>query len=171
MNHRNLVLAAALVAAGCSSVAVPDALHPVNQQHALTAAASGVQIYECRPAKVGGFNWTFVAPDAVLFDQRGRVIGTHGAGPSWQANDGSRVVGTVKARADAPAADAIPWLLLETKSTSSAGVLSAVTSVQRINTVGGIQPANGCDAAAAGTTTRVPYSADYVFFTNDRRPQ
>jgi hypothetical protein len=171
MNHRMTVLAAALIASGCSSLAVPDALNAVNQQRALTAAATGVQIYECRATKSGDYTWTFVAPEAQLFDKQGRSIGTHGAGPFWQSNDGSRVVGAVKARADAPSAGAIPWLLLETKSTATTGSFSAVTSIQRINTVGGVAPAGGCNAAAAGTTLRVPYSADYVFFTNSRRAQ
>ena len=33
------------------------------------------------------------APDASLLDAKGQVIGKHFAGPSWQANDGSIVVG------------------------------------------------------------------------------
>ena len=172
MHRRTIaVIAAALLGSGCSTLLVPQSIQPANERLALTAAATGVQIYECRPAKAGGFEWAFVAPEATLFDQHGRVIGTHGAGPFWQATDGSRVVGSVKARADAPAAGAIPWLLLETKSTAVAGSLSAVTSIQRIHTVGGIAPVAGCGVASAGTTTRVPYSADYVFFTNSRRTQ
>lgn len=160
-----LTLAGALIAAGCASVTpVPSALQPVaNESMAMTLAARGVQIYECRPAKSGtGHEWVFVAPDAELFDSRGRTIGTHGAGPFWQASDGSRVVGSVKARADAPAAAAVPWLLLVTKSTGSVGAFSNVTSIQRINTVGGVAPTTPCQA---GGLARVPYTADYVLFT------
>jgi hypothetical protein len=172
MKHRiTFVFVASLLASGCSTLVVPESIRPANERLTLTAAATGVQIYECRSAKAGGFQWTFVAPEATLFDQRGRVIGAHGAGPFWEATDGSRVVGQVKARADAPAAAAIPWLLLNTKSTAVAGSFSAVTSIQRINTAGGLAPTGGCDAAAAGTTARVPYSADYVFFTHHGRLQ
>jgi hypothetical protein len=40
-----------------------------------------------------------------------------------------------------------------------------VTSIQRVNTVGGSAPANGCDAATVGQEARVHYTADYRFFT------
>ena len=116
-----------------------------------------------------GVEWTFVAPDADLFDAHGMPIGHHGAGPYWQAADGSRVVGTVKARADAPNPGAnpgaIPWLLLTTKSTTAEGAFSAITSIQRVNTVGGIAPATAARRDSAGTSARVPYTADYLFFT------
>jgi hypothetical protein len=167
----SMILAALAVATGaCSSVPpleVPAPLQPAaGETLALTAPARGVQLYECRARKDGaGFEWAFVAPDAELFDAHSRPIGHHGAGPFWQSSDGSRVVGTVKARADAPAANAIPWLLLTTKSTGPAGAFSGVTSIQRVNTVGGVAPAAACDAGLKGTTLRVPYTADYRFFT------
>jgi hypothetical protein len=157
-----------VVAAGCAAPAlqpVPEALQPAGERLALTVPARGVQIYECRARKDGGFEWTFVAPDADLFDAKARPIGRHGAGPFWQASDGSRVVGTLKARAEAPAAGAIPWLLLTTKSVGPAGEFSHVTSIQRINTTGGTAPSAPCTERVRGTTVRVPYTADYVFFT------
>ncbi len=79
--------------------------------------------------------------------------------------DGSRIVGTVKARADAPAGGAIPWLLLTTKSSGPVGAFSDVTSIQRVNTVGGIAPTAPCTAQLIGTPARVSYTADYRFFT------
>jgi hypothetical protein len=39
-----------------------------------------------------------------------------------------------------------------------------VTSIQRVNTSGGIAPKTGCSKAAAGTPARVSYAADYYFF-------
>lgn len=166
------IIPVALIAAGvgCTTpapVRVPEQLRPAGDEFiALTAPARGVQIYECRAAKDGaGFAWAFVAPEAELFDAKSRSIGHHGAGPTWQANDGSRVVATVQARADAPVAGAIPWLLLNAKSTGGAGAFSGVTSIQRINTVGGVAPTASCSAGLGGTTVRVPYTADYVFFT------
>jgi len=108
--------------------------------------------------------WAFVAPQAELFDARGNRIGQHGAGPYWQAADGSRTLGTAKARADAPSADAIPWLLLAARPDGPAGTFSTITSVQRVNTVGGKAPTGGCSASNRGATARVGYSADYHFY-------
>lgn len=152
---------ATLLAAGCAAVAsVPPALDPGSPHKAVaTVAATGVQVYECR-----GSSWAFVAPDARLFDAEGRDIGSHGAGPYWQALDGSRVEGSVKARADAPQAGAIPWLLLATHSTGTAGRFAAVTHIQRIHTDGGQAPGFGCDAQHQGQKLRVPYRAKYRLF-------
>ena len=131
-------------------------------------AARGVQVYECRvdAAAPGGARWVFVAPQAELFDRTGRLVGTHFAGPQWQAADGSRIAGELQARADAPQADAIPWLLLSAKSVGADGRFARVTSVQRVNTRGGQAPRRACDAAAAGETERVPYTADYLLYVS-----
>jgi hypothetical protein len=75
-------------------------------------------------------------------------------------------VGTLKQRADAPVAGAVPWLLLATKSNGPEGSFSRVTSIQRVNTAGGVAPAAGCASDSAGATARVHYTADYYFFTN-----
>lgn len=155
-----------LLLAACAATplaAVPDALAPGHdEQLALTVAARGVQVYECRPGPAGGVpKWTFVAPEAELFDAQGRTVGSHGAGPHWLADDGSRLQGAVKARADAPRADDIPWLLLGTTASGPQGRFSGVTSIQRINTVGGAAPAGGCEAEHVA---RVPYTADYRLF-------
>ena len=148
--------------------AVPAALDPGSDQSSLiTISAKGVQIYECRAQtdKPAGHQWVFVAPEAELFDARGLSIGSHGAGPFWQERDGSRIVGSVKARADAPDRDAIAWLLLSSKAVGAQGAFSKVTSIQRINTAGGLAPATGCNAASVGAAARVPYTADYRFFS------
>ena len=100
-----------------------------------------------------------------LFDARGNRIGRHYAGPHWEAADGSKVVAAVKERADATAADAIPWLLLTAKSAGPEGSFSKVTSIQRVNTVGGVAPQGGCSQATAGAPARINYTADYYFFT------
>jgi hypothetical protein len=165
------VVPALLVVGACTTiVATPEALHPgANTSLAMVVPAKGVQIYECRAKKTAdGFEWAFVAPDANLYDARGRTLGHHGAGPYWQAADGSRVTATVKARADAPTAGNIPWLLLAAADNGNAGSFRGVTHIQRVNTVGGIAPAEGCDAAATGKRARVDYAADYLFFVSSR---
>ena len=149
-------------------VTVPEKLKPgANESLAMIVPAKGVQLYECRARRdqVGGFEWAFVAPEAELFDSRGRKIGQHYAGPHWESTDGSKILGTLKERADAPVAGAIPWLLLAAKSVGPEGSFSNVTSIQRVNTVGGVAPRSDCSQATAGTPARVDYTADYYFFT------
>ena len=148
----------AVLLSGCA-VQVPANLQPANETLTQVVPAKGVQIYECRDAK-----WVFVAPEADLFDRYGGKIGTHYAGPAWEAADGSKVIGAVKARSDAPQAGAIPWLLLSTKSVAGEGSFSKVTSIQRVATVGGVAPAGAC--SQPGGRASVRYSADYYFFTS-----
>jgi len=163
------------VIAGCTSmqpaqplVQVPDKLKAgADETLAMIVPARGVQIYECRAKKdaSGEYEWAFVAPEADLFDAYGARIGKHYAGPHWESNDGSKIVGAVKANSPAAAPDAIPWLLLGAKSVGPEGAFSKVTSVQRVNTVGGIAPKTGCSQATAGAPARVNYTADYYFLT------
>ena len=163
-----LVGACASPQAPTSMVKVPEKLKPgANESLAMIVPAKGVQLYECRArtGQVGGYEWAFVAPEADLFDARGTRTGRHYAGPHWESTDGSKIVGTVKERTDAPVADAIPWLLLAAKSVGPEGSFSKVTSIQRVNTVGGVAPKTDCSQATAGTPARVNYTADYYFFT------
>ena len=151
-----------------SAVNVPDQLKPpANELLEMIVSAKGVQIYECRAKQdqPDGYEWTFVAPEADLFDAAGNKIGRHYAGPHWESADGSKVVGTVRERADAPRADAIPWLLLVTKSVGPQGSFSKITIIQRVNTIGGVAPKTICSQSALGTIARVPYTADYYFLT------
>src|SRR5262249_18004956 len=135
---------------------VPENLRPAaSESLKRVIRAKGVQIYECRNQQ-----WVFVAPEADLFDEKGNRIGRHFAGPTWEAiGDGSKVAGTVKARADAAEAGAIPWLLLSTKSVGGSGYFSDVTSIQRVATHGGTAPGSGCPHD--GLQARVAYTADY----------
>jgi len=147
---------------------VPDKLTPrANESLAMIVPAKGVQIYECRAKKdqAGTYEWAFVAPEADLFDTSGKKIGRHYAGPHWESTDGSKIAGTVKERADSPRADAIPWLLLVAKSVGPQGSFSKITAIQRVNTIGGVAPESNCSQSTVGTTVRIPYTADYYFFT------
>ena len=170
-----LISTASLVAflSGCASsdiamtpVAPENLKVPATQTLSVVAQASGVQIYECNASKADPtrFEWVFKAPEADLFDSAGRKIGKHYAGPSWESNDGSKVQGEVKARDDGPDANAIPWLLLNAKSPSGKGVFGQTQSIQRVGTVGGKAPAQGCSREQAGTVVRVPYKATYYFY-------
>jgi hypothetical protein len=166
LNLRTLALGAVagIFAGAAGAQQVPEALRtPANEQLVVRVHAKGEQIYSC---KVDGAQaaWTLKAPEAQLFDKDGKAFGKHFAGPSWEAIDGSRVVGKAAANAPSPDADSIPWLLVKVVSQEGNGVLTPVTSIQRINTKGGKAPATGCDAGNEGEETRVPYSADYLFF-------
>jgi heme/copper-type cytochrome/quinol oxidase subunit 2 len=143
---------------------VPKELQPpANEQLLLQVHAKGDQVYTCK-ADGAQFAWTLKAPEAQLIDKSGKPLGKHFAGPSWEANDGSRVTGKAVANAPSPDADSIPWLLVTVVSRSGEGVLAHVTSIQRVNTKGGKAPASGCDAAHDSQEHRTPYSADYIFF-------
>ena len=126
----------------------------------------GVQIYSCNTTS-SGFAWGFVAPRANLYNDHGKLIITHFGGPTWQAIDGSRVVGQL---VDFVTVDttAIPWLLLSAASTAAGpdgDRLVATTYIQRIATTGGLAPpASECNATTAGTVAEVPYTADYYFW-------
>ena len=164
-------LAAILAGCAASNVGtnplVPENLKvPAGQTLSLVSPATGVQIYECGAIKVdpARFEWVFKAPEADLFDLSGKKIGKHYAGPTWESNDGSKVVGEVKARDDGPAATAIPWLLLAAKSTSGNGVFGRTQSIQRLYTVGGKAPAQACNKPLLGRDARVPYKATYYFY-------
>jgi|SRR5580704_184560 hypothetical protein len=143
---------------------VPQKLQPpANEQLIMQLHGKGDQIYTCK-ADGGQFGWTLKAPEAQLFDKSGKLYGKHFAGPSWEAGDGSRIVGKAAANAPSPDADSIPWLLVTVVSRSGDGAFARVTSIQRLNTKGGKAPASGCDAAHAGQEVRAAYLADYLFF-------
>lgn len=123
-------------------------------------AAKGVQIYNC-VAKGAANDWAFKAPEALLTDAKGKLFAKHYAGPTWEAPDGSKIVGKAMANEPAPKAGAIPWLLLSVES-SGTGVLAGARFVQRVNTAGGVGPTGSCPAA--GAERRVDYTADYIIY-------
>ena len=123
-------------------------------------AAKGVQIYVCR-VKGGANEWSFKAPEAELVDAQGRPFADAHTGPSWEAPDGSKIVGKVLAYEPAPKAGAIPWLLLSTIPRVR-GYLLACVSSKESTPPGGIGPTGACPTV--GTERRVEYTADYIFY-------
>jgi len=156
---------ALLLSVPLAGAAVADSVLPLSiaalpdETIALKLHAVGMQLYECKPGADGKLVWTFTAPQATLTAD-GKVVGHHGAGPSWELDDGSAITGKAIANAPGTNANDIPWLKLEVASHTGSGKLSDVTSVQRINTVGGILK-DSCDRQGAGRG--MPYAADYVF--------
>ena len=127
--------------------------------------AEGVQIYECKPKKDNPkeYEWVFKAPEAKLFDEAGKEVGKHFAGPTWEVADGGKVVAQVPPEGTVVKPDAIAWLKLKVKSSEGQGWLAGVKYIQRVDTVGGLAPKT-CDASYVGTELRVPYKATYVFY-------
>lgn len=160
-------LPAHAVLAGAAEPTVPSALAiPDGNKLFRVGHAVGVQIYSCSAAPGGG-TWTFVAPRADVYDNHGKLIMTHFAGPTWQARDGSYVVGRKDAGVSVDPT-AVDWLKLSATATSvgpDGDQLAHTTFVQRLNTSGGIAPpASTCDSGTTGTLAAVPYTADYYFW-------
>jgi len=153
------MLLTALIGPVGAAEPLPDAIAAPGESVVLSVHAEGAQVYECKAGSDGKLAWTFREPIATLLVD-GKTVGRHYAGPNWEYSDGSAVAGKVAGSAPGATANDIPWLKLEVASRRGSGVLSDVTTVQRINTQGG-KLAGACDKA--GTFSSAPYSADYVF--------
>jgi hypothetical protein len=154
-----LLLAGSLVSAAAADTPLPDAIAAPGETVVLTMHAEGAQVYECKAGADGKAAWAFREPIATLLVD-GKTAGRHFAGPSWEHNDGSAIVGKVAGSAPGATANDIPWLKLEVVSRRGSGILSPVTTVQRIHTQGG-KLDGACDQP--GAFRNAPYSADYVF--------
>ena len=149
---------------------VPDKIKaPAAEMVVLRAHASGAQIYVCQQGTDHKPGWTLKSPEAELQDQHGANIGRHYAGPTWKFNDGSEVTGKAIARVDSPDSDSIPWLLLAATGHSGKGVLTHVTTIQRVHTKGGQPPAGGCKAAKLNLEVKSSYTADYYFYVPSKQ--
>ena len=137
---------------GCGNLQVP-----AGHEVAFHVYADGVQIYRWT-----GTTWAFLGPEADLFADPGfnGLVGTHYAGPTWESNSGSKVVGRVLERCT-PDPSAIQWLKLEAVYSAGPGVFDGVTFILRVNTVGGLAPTN---PGAVGEVARVPYTTEYYFY-------
>ena len=116
----------------------------------------GVQIYNWN-----GSSWGTAVPEATLFNAEG-IVAIHFAGPTWQSNSGSTVVGALPRKAVMVDPDAIPWLLLKAVNPEGPGIFANTTFIQRVNTTGGKAPSVA--GTFVGQVARVPYTADYFFF-------
>ncbi len=140
-------------------VGFPEAIQAPGEQLVTALHAEGAQIYECKAAADGKLAWTFREPIATLLEN-GKTVGRHYAGPNWEYQDGSAVTGKVAGSAPGETENDIPWLKLEVASRRGNGLLSEVTTVQRVITHGG-KLGGACDKA--GEFKSAPYSADYIF--------
>jgi hypothetical protein len=157
-------LAITVLPVSISAAELPDTIAAPGETLIATIQAQGAQIYECKADAVGELAWQFREPIATLFEN-GQTVGRHYAGPHWELIDGSVVSGKVAGRAPGPTANDIPLLKLEVTSRRGTGRLSAVTTIQRLNTKGG---ATDGTCETLGAFLSVPYSADYAFYKKTR---
>src|SRR5215467_8104881 len=96
----------------------------------------GFQIYTWN-----GTSWGTAVPDAVLFNGESAVVATHFAGPSWESNSGSLVVGALPPDGIIIMdTNSIPWLRLKALTAEGPGIFANTTYIQRVNTTGGKAP-------------------------------
>lgn len=160
-----LALASSLIlTAATASTNPPDSIAARGETMLVTVHAHGAQVYECKSDASGALVWTFREPIATL-TLDGKTVGRHYAGPNWEWSDGSVVV--AKASGSAPGATErdIPLLRLDVTTRHGSGMLSGVTTIQRLNTSGG--KASG-PCPHTGDLMSVPYAADYAFYRKAR---
>src|SRR5258708_16232964 len=158
---------AMLLAGGLTALAGTDNCAPeVPGQIAVSATTNkvhfqgfgvGVQIYTWN-----GVSWGSAVPEATLFDTDGNIVAIHFAGPRWESNSGSIVLGAVVQPTVTVDTNAIPWVRLRAVSTEGSGIFADTTFIQRVNTMGGKAPS--ADGAFVGQGARVPYTAGYLFY-------
>jgi hypothetical protein len=154
-----LTLALGTLLSGTAFAQVPDAIAAPGESVVATFHGEGAQIYDCKADAGGKLTWQFREPIATLLAD-GKTVGRHYAGPNWEATDGSAVTGKAVANVPGTTPGDIPWLKLEVTARRGAGTLAGVTTVQRINTRGGVL-SGACDRAGAYFSAH--YAADYVF--------
>jgi Protein of unknown function (DUF3455) len=167
------VLAAASLSATIAMAEIPDEIAVPGEIPATALHAEGAQIYECEANPDNKLAWQLREPEAALILD-GNTVGRHYASLHWEHvdatallwvhNDGSSVKAKVVARVAGVTPNDIPWLKFHVVSQNGNGAFYGVTSVQRINTQGGMVE-GACDRA--GSYLSVPYSADYVFWRVD----
>src|SRR5882724_8241157 len=131
-----LLLSGTSMSTKAAETPLPEAIAAPGETAVLTLHAEGAQVYECKAGTDGKLAWAFREPIATLLVD-GKTVGRHSAGPNWEHSDGSAVVGKAAGNAPGATQNDTLWLKLEVISRRGSGVLSGVTTVQRINTQGG----------------------------------
>ena len=148
-----------------ADISIPSSIKPPQGNNPLiTLHAKGDQIYQCTLAG-GQYSWQLQAPNARLYDNHNQIVGNHYSGPVWEYKEGSRVVGKVLNKIDVAPESSISWLLVEVVSHKGNGFFSGVSFINRVNTAGGLFPKVICDSNHLGGEKRIPYTADYIFYT------
>ena len=152
--------------ANAAPLNVPGSIQtPGDAAYFFETKAGGYQVYRCEADSADGYHWALKSPDATLYDAQGNPFGSHHAGPAWQANDGSHIIGEVKAKVASPDdANSVAWLLVKVKDWGGEGVFNKVTYVNRVNTEGGHAPKDTCNQIHLGDEYRARYTTTYYFY-------
>jgi hypothetical protein len=171
--QRFTVLSSALFLGACavtmpySQAQLPsDVRAPQGHQVMWETVANGELTYQCRAKAqmADQFEWVFVGPKAQLKDRSGKQVGQYFGPPAtWKVDDGSEVSGAQVAVSPAGAGN-IPLQLVKANPAKGGNHFNGVSFVQRVNTKGGVAPADPCNAAMLSATKVVPYQADYIFY-------
>lgn len=163
---------------------VPENIEvPAGYQLFLSGHAVGTQNYICAPAATAsGVDWLFIGPQATVFDADVQQILTHyqsknpfrgdALHATWQDSEDTSAVWAVKRAGSSDpryvSKKAIEWLLLEVTGAevgpTGGNRVSGATFIQRVNTVGGLKPAEGCTQSTLNSRQLVYYEADYYFY-------
>lgn len=171
MGNRSLFLAAglalALPAAAISEPANISSLlrAPASEMPAFVLNGNGAYIYQCRqsPLNANAYEWAFVVPDATLYEGA-RSTARHATVGLFEAlSDRSSISGIVRT-SQAAGVQNLPWVLMRAQPMGETGLFAGVTSIQRVNTVGGAAPTSGCGPDNVGGESRVAFQADYYFY-------
>ncbi len=177
---RALLSACALLAlSGCATSAQPptandslpaDLRASPNEVLKEVLTANGDQTYVCRrtPSAVAGGSqllWAEQGSEATLVAADKQSAGTVVPGPHFIAYDGSYVIGTPLAEHQI-GANTLTWVRYKAKFDAARrpgeGRFADVTSIQRIDTKGGLPPQPDC--TVEGVRLLVPYAATYMIY-------
>lgn len=155
-----------------ANLEVPEGNRAYRMMHAV-----GTQNYICLAA---GQAWTFIGPQATLFDDDGDPALTHFLSPNpiesglaratWQHSKDASAVWALAIQSSTDPGfvtpGAIPWLLLRVVGAQAGPAggekMVPTTFIQRVNTAGGSAPSPTC--SQVGSRSFVPYQTDYVFY-------
>jgi hypothetical protein len=172
MGNRSLLLAAVVAAALPAAAAISEPANiapllraPANEAPAFVLNGNGVYIYQCRQSLLGAnvFEWAFVVPDATLYEGSRSTARHATVGLFESLSDRSSLSGVVRT-SQAAGVQNLPWVLMRAQPLAETGMFAGVTSIQRVNTVGGAAPTGGCGPDNIGEEARVAYQADYYFY-------
>ncbi|MBU6454371.1 MAG: DUF3455 domain-containing protein [Cyanobacteria bacterium REEB67] len=137
-----------------------------NKKLLFKTTATGVKIYRYRQGqKSQKPSWSLVTQEATVLDAKGKKIGRYFDGATWKFDDGAIVVGKMPPQSDEKGIERPYWLIFDVTEAIGPRVKD-VRYVKSIETTSGLVPAEGYKDDKIGDEQRVPYRAEYWFYTD-----